>query len=134
MEERLGIVTVLLLGGLDTTRGMIVHIAHHLATRPDVEAVLRRPNWWQTALDEFLRHQTTVSFMARTVTQETPLGGVALNPGDRLAVHFYSANRDASRFGPVVRPAPPAERGLRSGRAPLSRAELRLLPLTFDRR
>lgn len=98
VEERLGIVTVLLLGGLDTTRGMIVHIAHHLATRPDVESVLRRSTWWQTALDEFLRHQTTVSFMARTVTQETTLGGAALNPGDRLAVHFYSANRDASRF------------------------------------
>lgn len=98
MEERLGIVTVLLLGGLDTTRGMIVHIAHHLATRPDVEAVLRRPDWWQTALDEFLRYETTVSFMARTVTRETTLGGVALKPGDRLAVHFYSADRDAERF------------------------------------
>lgn len=98
VEERLGIVTVLLLGGLDTTRGMIVHIAHHLATRPDIEAVLRKPDWWQTALDEFLRYETTVSFMARTVTQDTSLGGVALKAGDRLAVHFYSADRDAARF------------------------------------
>jgi cytochrome P450 len=98
MEERLGIVTVLLLGGLDTTRGMIVHIAHHLATRPDIEAVLREPDWWQTALDEFLRYETTVSFMARTVVADTTLGGVALKAGDRLAVHFYSADRDADRF------------------------------------
>lgn len=98
VEERLGIVTVLLLGGLDTTRGMIVHIAHHLATRPGVEAVLREPHWWQNALDEFLRYETTVSFMARTVTQDTTLGGVPLKAGDRLAVHFYSADRDATRF------------------------------------
>lgn len=97
-EERLGIVTALLLGGLDTTRGMIVHIAHHLATRDDVEPVLRTPEWWRGALDEFLRYQTTVSFMARTVTRDTELGGVALKAGDRLALHFLSANRDADRF------------------------------------
>jgi cytochrome P450 len=98
VEERLGIVTVLLLGGLDTTRGMIVHIAYHLATRPNIEAVLREPDWWQTTLDEFLRYETTVSFMARTVVRDTSLGGVALKAGDRLAVHFYSADRDAGRF------------------------------------
>jgi len=98
VEERLGIVTALLLGGLDTTRGMIVHIAYHLATRPEIEPVLRTPDWWHGALDEFLRYETTVSFMARTVTRDTELGGTQLKAGDRLAVHFYSANRDADRF------------------------------------
>ncbi|MFL6125183.1 cytochrome P450 [Actinophytocola sp.] len=98
VEERLGIVTALLLGGLDTTRGMIVHIAHHLATRPGVERVLRTPDWWRNPLDEFLRYQTTVSFMARVVTKDTELSGVPLRKGDRLAVHFYSANRDPNRF------------------------------------
>jgi cytochrome P450 len=98
VEERLGIVTALLLGGLDTTRGMIVHIAYHLATRPEIEPVLRTPDWWHGTLDEFLRYETTVSFMARTVTRDTELGGTRLKAGDRLAVHFYSANRDADRF------------------------------------
>jgi cytochrome P450 len=98
MEERLGIITTLLIGGLDTTRGMIVHIAHYLATRPEVEPVLRTPEWWRGPLDEFLRYSTTVSFMARTVTQDTELNGVRLKAGDRIAVHFYSANRDPSRF------------------------------------
>jgi cytochrome P450 len=97
-EERLGIVTALLLGGLDTTRGMIVHIAYQLATRDDVEPILRTPDWWRGALDEFLRYQTTVSFMARTVTRDTELGGVPLKAGDRLALHFLSANRDPDRF------------------------------------
>jgi cytochrome P450 len=49
-------------------------------------------------LDELLRFETTVSFMARTVTRHTELSGTPLQPGDRVALHFYSANRDAARF------------------------------------
>jgi cytochrome P450 len=98
VEERLGIVITLLLGGLDTTRGVIVHIANHLATRNEVEQVLRAPDWWHNTLDEFLRYETTVSFMARTVTRDTELSGTPLHAGDRLAVHFYSADRDPARF------------------------------------
>lgn len=97
-EERLGIVTTLLLGGLDTTRGMIANIAYHLATRDDVEAILRAPNWWRGELDEFLRLEPTVSFIARTVTRDTELGGTPLRAGDRVVIHFYSANRDEARF------------------------------------
>lgn len=98
MEERLSIITSLLLGGLDTTRGVIVNILYHLATDDGVEAALRTPERWTAALEEFLRYETTVSFMARTVTRDTELGGTPLRTGDRLAVHFFSANRDASRF------------------------------------
>jgi cytochrome P450 len=36
--------------------------------------------------------------MARVVTQDTELAGVPLRQGDRLAVHFYSANHDPARF------------------------------------
>jgi cytochrome P450 len=97
-EERLAIITTLLLGGLDTTRGVIVNIAYHLATHDGVEAALRAPGGWDTALDEFLRFETTVSFIARTVTRATELGGIPLNAGDRVAIHFFSANRDAGRF------------------------------------
>jgi cytochrome P450 len=97
-EERLGIVTTLLIGGLDTTRGMIVNIAYHLATRDDVEPILRAPNWWRGEFDEFLRFEPTVSFMARTVTRDTELGGTPLKAGDRIAIHFSSANRDPARF------------------------------------
>lgn len=98
MEERLGIVTTLFLGGLDTTRGALTNIAYHLATRPDVEPILRRPDWWRRELDEFLRLETTVAFMARTATRDTELGGTAVKTGDRLAVFFAAADRDPARF------------------------------------
>jgi len=97
-EERLGTVSTLLLGGLDTTRGMIIHIAYHLAIRDDVEPVLRAPDWWRGELEEFLRYETTISFMPRTVTRDTELAGTQLKAGDRIAIHFFSANRDPDRF------------------------------------
>ena len=98
IEERLGIITTLFLGGLDTTRGMLANIVYHVATRPDVSARLQDPDWTRSAMDEFLRLEPTVSVMARTVTQDTELGGTSLQKGDRILVNYYSANRDEERF------------------------------------
>ncbi|WP_328609691.1 cytochrome P450 [Amycolatopsis sp. NBC_00345] len=98
LEERLGIVTTLFLGGLDTTRGVIANIAYHLATRADVEPILRRPDGWQRELEEFLRYETTVAFMARTAVRDTEVGGVPVKEGDRIAVLFAAANRDPVWF------------------------------------
>ncbi|WP_432856255.1 cytochrome P450 [Amycolatopsis sp. CA-161197] len=98
LEERLGMVTTLFLGGLDTTRGVIANIAYHLATRDDVEPILRAPGGWQRELEEFLRHETTVAFMARTATQDTEIAGTPVKAGERVAVFFAAANRDPARF------------------------------------
>ena len=49
LTERLGVVTVLLLGGLDTTRGAIAYIGRYLAEEPDMEERLRRPDWTRDA-------------------------------------------------------------------------------------
>jgi cytochrome P450 len=98
MEERLGVVTVLLLGGLDTTRGAIANIAYHLATDQSIEARLRDPDWVKGDMDEFLRYESTVSFMARTLTEDVEVGGCPLKAGDRIAVHYQSANRDPRKF------------------------------------
>lgn len=97
-EERLGIVTTLFLGGLDTTRGVLTNIAYHLATRDDIEPRLRRPDWWRHDLDEFLRLETTVAFMARTATRDAEIGNTPVRAGDRIAVFFAAANRDPERF------------------------------------
>ena len=98
MEERLGIVAALLAGGLDTTRSAMANIAYHLASRPDVEERLRDPNWVRNDLDEFLRLQPTVSFMARTAIHDTAVGDRRLKAGERVVLSYLSANRDSSRF------------------------------------
>jgi cytochrome P450 len=96
--EQLGVVTVLLLGGLDTTRGAIAHIGRFLAEVPGLEQRLRNPDWTKRDLDELLRHTSTVSVMGRVVTQDNDLLGCPLKTGERLSVHWASGNRDASKF------------------------------------
>lgn len=96
--EQLGVVTVLLLGGLDTTRGVIAHIGRFLAERPGFEERLRRPGWLKHDLEELLRYTSAVSVMGRTVARDNDLLGVPLKQGDRLAVHWLSGNRDETKF------------------------------------
>jgi cytochrome P450 len=97
-SEMLGVVTVLLLGGLDTTRGAIAYIGRFLAEDPRVEERMRRPEWIRRDLDEFLRYTSTVSVMGRVLTQDTELLGCPMKAGERLAVHWRSGSRDESKF------------------------------------
>lgn len=97
-DERLGVVTVLFFGGLDTTRAAISNIMVNLTADPALETRLRDPGWVRQDLEEFLRFESPVTFMGRVVTRHTELGGVPLVPGDRLVVHFASANRDEEKF------------------------------------
>jgi cytochrome P450 len=98
MAEQLGVVTVLMLGGLDTTRGAIAHIGRFLAEVPGLEQRLRRPDWTKRDLDELLRFTSTVSVMGRVVTEDNDLLGCPLKAGDRLSVHWASGNRDETKF------------------------------------
>src|ERR1700758_5387662 len=98
MEEQVGATTILFTGGLDTTKAALGNIARHLAEHPALEQRLRDPEWIKGDLDEFLRYESPIMFMARTVTRDTELDGCPLKAGDRVAVHYASANRDAARF------------------------------------
>lgn len=97
-SEMLGVVTVLLLGGLDTTRGAIAYIGRFLAEVPGVEERMRRPEWTRRDLDEFLRYTSTVSVMGRVLTEDTELLGCPMKKGERLAVHWRSGSRDETKF------------------------------------
>ena len=98
-HERLGVVTVLLLGGLDTTRGALTYIGRFLAEQPGLEERLRCPDWTKRDLDELLRYTSTVSVMGRVVTSDNDILGIPLQAGDRLAVHWRSGNWDEAKFG-----------------------------------
>jgi cytochrome P450 len=98
MEEKIGTVTTLFSGGLDTVRGALGNIVRHLAEDPGMEDRLRDPAWARSDLDELLRLETPITFLARTVTRDTEVSGCPMKAGDRLALHFASANRDAGRF------------------------------------
>ncbi|PWI06641.1 cytochrome P450 [Streptomyces sp. NWU339] len=98
VEERIGVVTVLFIGGLDTTRGAISNIAANVARHPELEGRLRNPDWIRSDLDEFLRFESPVLALRRQVTKDCTLGGASLKAGDIVMLLYASANRDKSRF------------------------------------
>jgi cytochrome P450 len=63
-----------------------------------VEDRLRDPAWIRGDLDELLRLETPLAFLARTVTRDTEVNGCPMKAGDRIALHYASANRDADHF------------------------------------
>jgi cytochrome P450 len=91
-DEQVGTIMQLLLGGLKTTVAAIGHIVASIARGDVPEDLLRQPGWSVSYLDEFLRYESPVKMIARTVTREVTLGG------DMVAVMLPSANRDDARF------------------------------------
>jgi len=97
-EERIGVITILFVGGLDTTRAAMGNIVANIARDPALEDRVRDPGWIRSDMDEFLRYESPVTCLGRVVTQDTVLGDVRLRAGDRLLAHFASANRDDAHY------------------------------------
>jgi cytochrome P450 len=97
-RERIGAITILFIGGLDTTRAAMGNIVLNMARDPALEGRVRDPAWIRSDMDEFLRYESPVTCLGRVVTQDTDLGDVRLRAGDRLLAHFASANRDDARY------------------------------------
>jgi cytochrome P450 len=97
-DEAVGALSILTLGGLDTSRAAIGNITYRMATTPGVEERLRDPAWVRRDLDEFLRLDSPVAAMARVATRDVEVNGVQIKKGERVQVRFDSANRDESRF------------------------------------
>lgn len=97
-DKQLGMLGILLLGGLETTRAAIGSIAYRVATSPGTEDRLRDPDWVRRDLDEFLRLDSPVSCMARVATRDVELNGAHIKAGERVQVRYDSANRDSARF------------------------------------
>lgn len=96
--EALGALTVIFLGGLDTTKSAIGHIALQVAQHPELEARVRDPRWVRQDMDEFIRLQSPVCTYSRTITRDVELGGVQMKAGERILLRWDSANRDGDRF------------------------------------
>lgn len=97
-DEAMGALSILTLGGLDTSRAAIGNITYRMATNPGVEDRLHDPGWVRRDFDEFLRLDSPVAAMARLVTKDVEIGGVQIKKGERVQVRFDSANRDETRF------------------------------------
>jgi cytochrome P450 len=97
-EEVLDFTYLLVLAGVDTVTTALGFSFMHLGRRPDLQDELvadrgKIPG----AIEELLRFESAVH-PSRTVTSSCTLGGVTLNPGDRIVIPYASADRDESVF------------------------------------
>jgi cytochrome P450 len=90
----------LLVAGNETTRNLLAHGAHALATHPEERALLAQsPELMPRAVEEMLRWGSPIASFMRTATRDTELRGTPIREGDRLLMLYVSANRDESVFG-----------------------------------
>lgn len=98
-EEILKVCFLMLIGGVDTSTGLLAHTFAWLAQHPDQrQRLIDDPGLLPIATEEFLRWVSPAPALARTVTAETELGGQKLCPGDRLLLLWGSANQDEEMF------------------------------------
>jgi cytochrome P450 len=96
--EAVAAVMLLHLGGLDTVSDAIGSIAFRLAQTPELRSILASPPLLSVHLDEFLRLDPPITALARAVTEDLELSGQHIKAGDRVYVHYGSANRDEATF------------------------------------
>jgi cytochrome P450 len=89
----------LVVGGIETTVGLIGATIHHAARTPGIWSMLREsPDSIVPFIEEALRLDGPAIGNLRRTTRDTELAGVSLPEGSTLALLWGSANRDESQF------------------------------------
>jgi cytochrome P450 len=89
----------LIIAGNETTRNLIGNLFYRLALEPDLWRRLQTaPELRAVAIEESLRIDSPVQFLARSCTREIELAGVSIKKGDRVLFGIASANFDESYF------------------------------------
>lgn len=98
-EEIVSFLRLLLPAGAETTfrwiGSTLFALLHH---RPQLEEVLADRTLVGAALEETLRWETPVLFVAREATRPVEIAGVTIAAGSQLSPVIASANRDETRF------------------------------------
>ena len=94
-QELLDICFVLVLAGLDTTRGQSGYLFHHLATHDeDRRRIVEDPSLVPAAVEETLRLYSIIIGDGRKVTRDVDFHGVPMKAGDMAWLSVVAANRD----------------------------------------
>jgi cytochrome P450 len=97
--EMLDMLTVLVLAGLDTTRGELGYMFRHLAEHPEHRRTLiEQPDLVPGAVEEVLRYYTIIFGDGRKVTRDVEFHGVHLKKGDMVYGLVSAANRDPDAY------------------------------------
>ena len=90
---------MLLFGGHETTRNLIGNGIFTLLQHPEELARLRdSPDLIRSGVEELLRYQSPVQFIARLAKEELEIEGAQLSAGEAVLVMLGAANRDPKQF------------------------------------
>jgi len=94
-REFMGNLSLLIVGGNDTTRNSMSGGLYYLNKYPREWAKLRADHSLLPKLvAETIRYQTPVIHMRRTATRDAELGGRQIRQGDKVVMWYISGNRD----------------------------------------
>jgi cytochrome P450 len=98
-DEIIGTIQLLILGGLETTASALGLMLVRFCAQPEIPALLRaQPERIPDAIQELLRLDPSFVSVARTAVRDADLGGQAVKKGDKVLIHWASANRDGAEF------------------------------------
>ncbi len=91
---------LILVGGNESTRTVIAHGMRLLMEHPDqLQYLVDNPDKIGNAVEEILRYNTAFISMRRTATEDCELGGQQIKKGDKIILHYHTANHDERVFG-----------------------------------
>ena len=98
--EILGMLTLFIGGGFDTTTALTAHSLEWLGQNPDQRQRLidERDTLLDSATEEFLRFYTPAPGDGRTFTEDVEINGTRFKEGERLYISWAMANRDPAVF------------------------------------
>jgi cytochrome P450 len=98
-EEAIGTVQLLVLGGLETTAGVLGMAMQRFCRQPEIPARLKAyPALIPAAVEELLRLDGSFVCIGRTARTDAEISERHVSKGDPVVIYWASANRDEAEF------------------------------------